>query len=104
MEEIESGGRYVREQPHNKMAKDAVKAWRIHAGIFMIDLWLVIVTGFILTVIYDSSYIFSVMSIAVGIVFVCLFIYLIARLTYLRDCYEIFEHAHYITELIVLRI
>src|SRR5699024_1033001 len=103
MEERESGGRYVREQPQNKIAKDAVKAWRIHAGIFKIVSWLVIVTGFILTIIYDISYFFSIISIAVGVVFVFLFVYLIPALRYRRWSYEIFEQEIYIQHGILIR-
>src|SRR5699024_9731368 len=103
MEEIESGGRYVREQPQNKIAKDAVKAWRIHAGIFMIVLWLVIVTGFILTIIYDMSYLFSIISIAVGLVFVFLVIYIIPARRYRCWRYEIFEQDSYRQHGIVIR-
>src|SRR5699024_7508162 len=103
MEEIESGGRYVREQPQNKIAKDVVKAWRINAGIFMIVLWLVIVTGFILTIIYDIYYLFSIISIDVGLVFVFLFVYLIPALRYRRWRYEIFEQEIYIQHGILIR-
>lgn len=99
----ESGGVYVREQPQNKIAKDAMKAWRIHAGIFMTILWLAIVTGFVLTIIYDISYLFSLVSIAVGIVFVFLFVYLIPALRYRRWRYEIFEQEIYIQHGILIR-
>src|SRR5699024_11717083 len=78
-------------------------AWRIHAGIFMIVLWLVIVTGFILTIIYDISYLFSIISIAVGLVFVFLFVYLIPALRYRRWRYVIFEQEIYIQHGILIR-
>src|SRR5699024_5610856 len=103
MEVIESGERYVREQPQNKIAKDAEITGPIHPETFKIVIWLVIVTSFILTIIYDISYLFSIISIAVGLVFVFLFVYLIPALRYRRWRYEIFEQEIYIQHGILIR-
>src|SRR5699024_12762386 len=69
----------------------------------MIVLWLVIVTGFLLTIIYDISYLFSFISIAVGLVFVFLFVYLIPALRYRRWRYEVCEREIYIQHGILIR-
>lgn len=86
----------MRQQPKNNIAKNAVKAWRITASIYVVVLWLLIIGGAVLTFIFDLSYIYSGISAILGIIAIFLFIYLIPKLRYRRWRYEIFEQEIYI--------
>lgn len=86
----------MRQQPKNNIAKNAIKAWRITASIYMSVLWLVIIAGFVLTFIFDLSYIYSLISIGIGIVALFMFVYLIPKIRYRRWRYEIYEQEIYI--------
>jgi len=81
----------MRQQPKNNIAKDAIKAWRITALIYMVVLWLIIIGGAVLTFIFDISYIYSGISIGLGVIALFVFVYLIPKLRYRRWRYEIFE-------------
>lgn len=93
----------MREQPQYKIATDAVKAWRIHAGIFMIFLWVIIIAGLVLTIIFDISYVYVIIGFAVGLLGVFLTVYLIPAVRYRRWRYEIFEQEIYIQHGILIR-
>lgn len=93
----------MRDQPQHKIAKDAMKVWRIHASISMTVLWLAIITLLVLTIIFDFNYIFALIAGIIGIVFIFLFVYLIPDLRYRRWRYEIFEQEIYIQHGILIR-
>lgn len=93
----------MRNQPQYKIAKDAVKAWRIHAGIFMILLWLAIIALLVFTIILDWYVTFVLIAGAIGVIFVFLFIFFIPALRYRRWRYEIFEQEIYIQHGILIR-
>lgn len=99
----EKGGSKMRNQPQHKIAQDAMKVWRIHAGIFVTLLWLVIIAFFVLTIVFDFNYIFTLIAGAIGIVFIFLFVYLLPKLRYQRWRYEIFEQEIYIQHGILIR-
>src|SRR5699024_5852821 len=86
----------MRQQPGNNIAKDAIKAWRITALIYVGVLWLLIIAGFITTFIFDFSYIYSLISIGVGIIASIFFVYAIPKLRYRRWRYEIYDQESYI--------
>jgi len=90
------GGMQMREQPKNNIAYDAIKAWRITASIYMIVLWLFIIAGFILTIVFKFSYLFASIGAAIGLIGIFIFVYLIPKLRYRRWRYEIFEQEIYI--------
>lgn len=93
----------MRNQPQYKIAKDAVKAWRISAVITMIVLWLAIIALFVVTIVFDMSYLFVIIAASIGLVFLILFIYLLPALRYRRWRYEIFEQEVYIQHGILIR-
>lgn len=93
----------MRDQPHYRIAIDAMKAWRIHAGIFMIVLWLAIIALMVLTIVFDFSFLFVIIAAAVGVAFVFIFVFLIPALRYRRWRYEIFEQEIYIQHGIMIR-
>lgn len=86
----------MRQQPKNNIAQDAVKAWRITAAIYIVGLWLLIIGLVVLTFIFDLPYIYSGLSVIVGLSAIFVFIYLIPKLRYRRWRYEIYEQEIYI--------
>ena len=86
----------MRQQPENNIAKDAIKAWRITASIYIGALWLVIIAGIVVTFIFDISYIYNLISIGVGVIASFFLVYAIPKLRYRRWRYEIFDQEIYI--------
>lgn len=93
----------MRDQPQYKIAKDAMKVWRIHASISIAFLWLAIIALLVLTIIYDFTYLFLVSGIVLGLILSFLFIYLIPAIRYRRWRYEIFDQEIYIQHGILIR-
>lgn len=93
----------MREQPQYKIAKDAVKVWRIHAGIWMIILWLAVIASIILTVMLEIPYFVSIIAGIIGLVSLLFFIRIIPSIRYRRWRYEIFEQEIYIQHGILIR-
>lgn len=86
----------MREQPKNRIATDAIKAWRIFSSIFVGVYFLIIITLTVLAYIFQFTYIISLILFAVGLLFFYVFVYLIPLLRYRRWRYEIFEQEIYI--------
>lgn len=86
----------MRQQPKNNIAKDAMKAWRITASIYVVALWLLIVGLIVLTFIFDLTYIYSGIGFIIGLLATFVFIYLIPKLRYRRWRYEVYEQEIYI--------
>lgn len=86
----------MREQPQNQIALDAIKVWRAHAAIYMIILWLIIIAGLVLSIIFDIYLLYAGIAGVIGIIFVYVFVVLIPKLRYRRWRYEIFEQEIYI--------
>lgn len=86
----------MRQQPANYIARDAIKAWRISASIYIIAYFLLVLGTIIFTYIYDFTYLYSAISFGLGIVQIFVFIYLLPKLRYRRWRYEIFEQEIYI--------
>lgn len=93
----------MRDQPQYKIAKDAMKAWRIYASIFMGFLWLAVIALLVVAIIFDFSYLYFIGALIVVLVASFLFIYLIPALRYRRWRYEIFEQEIYIQHGILIR-
>lgn len=90
------GGNLMRKQPKNNIAPDAIKAWRITASIFMVILWLIIIAGIVVSVIFHFPIIYSGIGAVIGLVCIYVFVFLIPKLRYKRWRYEIFEQEIYI--------
>jgi membrane protein YdbS with pleckstrin-like domain len=86
----------MREQPKHQIAKNAIRAWRITAGIYMVFLWLLIIAGIVVSFIFDISLLYAGIAVGIGLLFIFLFVYLIPKLRYRRWRYEIFEQEIYI--------
>ena len=87
---------HMRKQPTNFIARQAINVWRITASLYMLVLWLLIISGFIVTYIFSFSYIYVVIAFVVGIVCTITFVFIIPKLRYRRWRYEIFEQEIYI--------
>lgn len=86
----------MREQPKYNIAFEAIKAWRITASIYIIGLWILIIAGFVVTTIFDVSFIYASIGLGIGIICIYFFVFLIPKLRYRRWRYEIFEQEIYI--------
>ena len=86
----------MRQQPANTIAKEAVKAWRIAAVLYMIGYFILVVASAVLAYIFEFSYLYSIIAFIVGIILSFIFIYLLPKLRYRRWRYEIFEQEIYI--------
>lgn len=86
----------MRQEPGNNIAKDAIKAWRITASIYMIVLWLLIIAGGVVTFIFEFTYIYSMISVVIGVIAILIFVFFIPKLRYRRWRYEIYEQEIYI--------
>src|SRR5699024_6523050 len=100
---IDKGGATLRNQPQHKIDRDAIKVWRIHAGIFMAVLWLAIITLIVLTVMFDLPYFISIIAGSIGLILFLLLVYIIPALRYRRWRYDIFEQEIYIQHGIMIR-
>jgi len=86
----------MRQQPKYNIAKNAIKAWRITASIYIVGLWLLVIGLIILTLLFDLTFILSGIALGIGIVASFVFVYLIPKLRYRRWRYEIYEQEIYI--------
>lgn len=86
----------MRQAPMNSIATDAMRAWRITAGIYMAIYWLLVIASVVFTIIFDLSYIISLLAALFGIVFTYIAVILIPKLRHRRWRYEIFEQEIYI--------
>lgn len=89
-------GTIVREQPLHEIAQDAVKVWRIHAAIYVIIFWMFIIAWGIITFIFSFPYLYTFITVVLGLMAIYVFIILIPTLRYKRWRYEIFEQEIYI--------
>ena len=92
----EREGVTMREQPKNNIARDAIKAWRITASVYMGGLFLLIIAGAVLSYIFEISYLYVGIAIVIWVLLLFVFVYLIPKLRYRRWRYEIFEQEIYI--------
>lgn len=93
----------MRQQPANTIAKEAVKAWRIAAVLYMIGYFILVVASAVLAYIFEFSYLYSIIAFIVGIILSFIFIYLLPKLRYRRWRYEIFEQEIYIQHGILIQ-
>src|SRR5690625_3333226 len=86
----------MREQPKRQIAKDAIKAWRIMATIYMTIYFLITFAFGVVSLKFQLPILFSIIALIIGIIGVYAFIFLIPKLRYRRWRYEIFEQEIYI--------
>lgn len=86
----------MRKPPVNTIARDAMKAWKITASIYLAVLWLVVIAVAILTIIYDFSYWFVITAGVISVVCTYFFVFLLPKLRWRRWRYEVFDQEIYI--------
>lgn len=86
----------MRKPPINTIARDAMKAWKITASIYVAILWLVVIAVAILTFIYEFSYWFVITAGVISAVCTYLFVFLLPKLRWRKWRYEIFDQEIYI--------
>ncbi|MFZ3578909.1 PH domain-containing protein [Virgibacillus sp. DJP39] len=86
----------MRQPPVNPIAKDALKAWKITASIYMLILWLFIGAGVVLSVIFTIPLWYGAIGIAVGGVLHYIFVFILPKVKWKRWRYEIFDQEIYI--------
>ncbi|WP_430788656.1 PH domain-containing protein [Virgibacillus flavescens] len=92
----------MRQPPVNTIADEALKAWKLTAVIFMSILWLLILAGLVLSVIFDISFLYAGIGILLGLLIHYLFVYLLPKVRWNRWRYEIFEQEIYIQHGIII--
>jgi len=86
----------MRLPPRNRIALDAIKAWKITATIYVVILWLISIAGFILANIFDFSCWFAGIAGLISVLCTYLFIFLFPKIRWRRWRYEVFEQEVYI--------
>ncbi|WP_027964718.1 PH domain-containing protein [Halalkalibacillus halophilus] len=96
----------MREAPKNRIAKDALKAWKLTAIIVMSVFWALTIGGFVLVYFMDWSY-WVISFIAAGVaILTYVTVFLIPKIRWRRWRYEVFDQEIYIQHgiLIVSRV
>lgn len=86
----------MRQPPMNRIAPDAIKAWKWNASIYAGLLWIVIIAGFVVSFIFDFSIWYAVVAAAVGFIMTYFTVFLFPLLRWRRWRYEIFDQEMYI--------
>lgn len=86
----------MREAPKNTIALDAIKAWRITASLYIGFLWLMAITGLVLSIIYSVSLLYSIIFLLLCGLSTYIFVFLLPTIRWRRWRYEIFEQEVYI--------
>ncbi|WP_163971721.1 PH domain-containing protein [Oceanobacillus halotolerans] len=86
----------MRQPPINRIAKDAIKAWKISAMLSVGILWIISIAIGIVSFLYDWSHVFWVIGIILSAVCTYIFVFLVPKLRWRRWRYEVFEQEIYI--------
>lgn|SRR5699024_3249529 len=92
MEEVTT----MRQPPINRIAPDAIKAWKISAAIAEGVLWLITIALFVLAFIFEFSYWYGLVAIFISGVSTFFTVFLLPKLRWRRWRYEVFEQEIYI--------
>jgi len=86
----------MRLPPSNRIADDAVKAWKITAGYYIAILWLITVAAFVLSMTFHFSYWIPAAGLILSIICTYIFVFRIPKIRWKRWRYEVFEQEIYI--------
>lgn len=86
----------MRRAPRNRIAKDAIKAWKMTAGLCMAIVWLLICFCLIITYKFPIPNWVSAILILAGVLGTYLFVFRIPKMRYRRWRYEVFDQEIYI--------
>ncbi|MEN2769218.1 PH domain-containing protein [Ornithinibacillus xuwenensis] len=86
----------MRNPPIHTISRDAVKAWRITAGLYESISWLLTIAGFVLYVVIDFPLWIVLIALGVTLVSTYFVVYLLPKLRWKRWRYEVFDQEIYI--------
>ncbi|TFJ92066.1 PH domain-containing protein [Lentibacillus salicampi] len=86
----------MRQPPINRIAPDAIKAWKISAAIAEGMLWLITIALFVVAFIFEFSYWFGAVAVLISGMTTLFFVFLLPKLRWRRWRYEVFEQEIYI--------
>ncbi|WP_156290226.1 PH domain-containing protein [Oceanobacillus salinisoli] len=86
----------MREPPKNRIALDAIKAWKITAIIYISGLWLLTIGTGVAIYIFDFPYWVTMIAVLISILSTYFFVFVLPALRWKRWRYEIFEQEIYI--------
>ncbi|QKY71202.1 PH domain-containing protein [Lentibacillus sp. CBA3610] len=86
----------MRQPPVNRIARDAIKAWKIAAAIVVGVFWLITIAFLILAYMFEFSYWFGTVAIVISGLSTFFFVFLLPKLRWRRWRYEVFEQEIYI--------
>ncbi|GEN46962.1 PH domain-containing protein [Alkalibacillus haloalkaliphilus] len=86
----------MREAPKNRIAKDAIKAWRLSAALVMLVPWALAIASFFLVHFIEVTYWYSTSAVALLIVVTYLVVVFVPKIRWRRWRYELFEQEIYI--------
>lgn len=86
----------MRQPPIHTIAHDAVKAWKIKAGLYVSFLWLATIVSAFLSFKFDFSYWYVGLALLISSLSTYLFVVLFPRIRWRRWRYEIFNQEIYI--------
>ena len=92
----QKGGLKLKQFPKNMIAKDAIKAWKLSAMIYVLVLWLLTIGVFILSYIFEWNFWYGGAAIMISLLCTYLFIFLFPNIRWRRWRYEVFEQEVYI--------
>jgi len=86
----------MKQHPKNMIAKEAIKAWKLTALLYVFLLWLLTLASFIFIYIFEWSIWYGVIGIIISLLSTYLFIFLFPNIRWRRWRYEVFEQEVYI--------
>ncbi len=86
----------MRQPPVNRIADDAIKAWKITAAIAAGVLWFITIALFVFAYLLDFTYWIGAAGILISALCTYLFVFLLPKLRWRRWRYEVFEQEIYI--------
>src|SRR5690625_2446834 len=86
----------MKQFPKNMIAKNAIKAWKLTAMIYVLVLWLLTIGVFILTYIFEWNFWYGGAAIMISLLCTYLFIFLFPNIRWRRWRYEVFAQEVYI--------
>ncbi|ASN07093.1 PH domain-containing protein [Virgibacillus necropolis] len=92
----------MRQPPINTIADDAIKAWKISAIIYISILWIIIVAGLVISIIFNFPLWYTVIGSLISGLLHYLFVYLLPKVRWKRWRYEVFEQEIYIQHGIII--
>jgi len=86
----------MRQPPINRIATDAIKAWKITAALYVTVLWLLTIAGVVLFFVFDLPLWYIILAIIICLLSTYIIVFLIPKLRWRRWRYELFEQEIYI--------